>query len=55
MIVTSVDDNKLTAIDIKTETPAFEIPLRGSRAPWSSIPIRAVCTCKCRTFMGLSS
>src|SRR5262249_17248908 len=33
MIATSMDDNKLTAIDIKTETPAFEIPLPGQPRP----------------------
>ena len=33
MIVTSMDDNKLTAIDIETEAPGFEIPLPGQPRP----------------------
>ena len=33
MIATSMGDDKLTAIDIKTETPAFEIPLPGQPRP----------------------
>jgi YVTN family beta-propeller protein len=33
MIATSIDDKKLTAIDIKTEAPAFEIPLDGIPRP----------------------
>src|SRR5262249_7454248 len=33
MIATSMDDNKLTVIDIPTEMPAFEIPLPGQPRP----------------------
>jgi YVTN family beta-propeller protein len=33
MIATSMDDNKLTAIDVRTEAPAFEIPLPGQPRP----------------------
>src|SRR4051794_30493900 len=33
MIATSMGDDKLTAIDIKTESPAFEIPLPGQPRP----------------------
>jgi YVTN family beta-propeller protein len=33
MIATSMGDNKLTGIDIKTEEPAFEIPLDGVPRP----------------------
>jgi YVTN family beta-propeller protein len=33
MIATSMDDNKLTALDINTETPAFEILLPGQPRP----------------------
>ena len=33
MIATAMDDKKLTAIDVKTEEPAFEIPLGGVPRP----------------------
>jgi YVTN family beta-propeller protein len=33
MIATSTDDHKLTAIDVKTEEPSFEIPLPGVPRP----------------------
>jgi YVTN family beta-propeller protein len=33
MIATSMDDNKLTVINVKTETPEFEIPLGGVPRP----------------------
>ena len=38
MIATSMGDNKLTAIDIKTEKPAFEIPLPGVPRPLAMDP-----------------
>lgn len=33
MIATSMGDETLTAIDINTESPAFEIPLPGQPRP----------------------
>jgi YVTN family beta-propeller protein len=38
MIATSMDDNKLTGIDIQTEAPAFEIPLPGQPRPFVIAP-----------------
>jgi YVTN family beta-propeller protein len=33
MLATAMDDKKITAIDVKTETPAFEIPVGGVPRP----------------------
>jgi YVTN family beta-propeller protein len=39
MLATAMDDHKITAIDVKTETPAFEIPVGGVPRPVAIDPL----------------
>jgi YVTN family beta-propeller protein len=39
MLATAMDDRKITAIDVKTEAPAFEIPVGGVPRPVALDPL----------------
>lgn len=40
MLATAMDDHKITAIDVNTETPAFEIPVGGVPRPLAIDPLQ---------------